>query len=109
MTSSLMTCRIWRSAEDDLRQIIRSLITAEPSELEGSQRLLENLVGALGEIESSARREPSLPVKEILLGVRATLARAETLSSIALQSLNQQISLTGLQPVDAGRTLRFEA
>ena len=96
MTQNLIACRILESAETDLRGVIQSLANAQPEQLESAQRLLEKMVSSLGEIESAARRDASLPLKSGLGNLRNKLGQAGVLTSIALRNLEHQATLTGV-------------
>lgn len=96
MNRNLMACRILESAETDLRSVVQLLTTAQPEQLESAQRLLERMVGTLGEIEAAARRDSLLPIKTALNGFRSRLGHAGALSNLALKSIDRQATLAGL-------------
>ena len=96
MTKNLMACRILESAELDLRSVMQSLANAQPDQLESAQRLLERMIGSLGEIEAAARRDTSLPLKNGLSGFRHKLGQASSLTGIALNNIERRATLAGL-------------
>jgi len=106
---SRIACRILKSAEEDLRLVIGSLVSAQPDQMEIAQKLLENLVGTLGQIEASARQTPTLPVRDVLTSLRLTLARANELSSIGLHKVNRLAEQAGLAPVADSFNIQMEA
>jgi hypothetical protein len=106
---SRMACRILKSAEEDLRTVIDSLVTAEPEQVESAQRLLEHLVGTLGEIEASVRQTPSLSVRDSMNSLRVTLSRADALTNIGLDNVNRQMERAGFAPGADRFSLQMEA
>jgi len=106
---SRMACRILQSAEEDLRLVIGSLVSAQPDQMESAHKLLENLVDTLGQIEAAARQTPSLPVRDALNSLRVTLGRANQLSNSGLHKVNRLAEQAGLAPVADSFNIQMEA
>ncbi len=94
------------AANKDLTLVVQALVSAQTDQLAHAQQLLDGLVRSLGELDSFARRSPaSVPGGE-LRKLRALLARAGSLSGIALESVERHMTRTGLQAADAGFTVQ---
>ena len=108
MTDWSVSCRILRSAQEDLQTVMQALTSADPGKMEVSHKLLENMVSALSAIESAARQGSALTTRDDLAKFQEQLRRAGVLNQNALTAVERQGGLAALSGNSGGK-LEFAA
>ncbi len=108
MTNWSVSCRILRSAQEDLNTVMQALVAADVEKLENSKKLLERMVVTMGVIEAAARQQDSSVTRADLVAFQKELKRVGTLNRAALTTVERQGGLEALSCTTGG-TLEFAA